>query len=181
MDVNTRPPVLGQTQPVYPPPVQLIRVTGSVVQGPGGYTQVLASSVLGPLLYIAFTQQMRTDGSLLTRDREPCLADDVRGFGATPGLYIGRLTGVWTSLPVYEIISGVDDPALSTTYQVVTNVCAQFLTGPLGLSDGGTGVDLSGTGGPGQYLKQDSIGGNIKDGNPWSDPTFVGWSSVTGP
>lgn len=70
--------------------------------GPSGIAQVAGSSVLGPILYIAFTQQLRTDG-LLPRDREPCLVDDVNGKGMSPGFYLGRLAGSHTGLPVYEV------------------------------------------------------------------------------
>lgn len=100
---NTRPARLEPDIPVYPPLIQLIRVTAVTVAGPAGVVQAVGSSVLGPTLYVAFVQQLRADGSLLPRDREPCLADDVNGVGLTPGFYIGRLAGTWTSLPVYEI------------------------------------------------------------------------------
>lgn len=95
-------PTLRNDLPVYPPLLQLIRVTATTVPGPAGVAQVAGSSVLGPTLYVAFTQQLRTD-SLLPRDREPCLADDVNGLGLTPGFYLGRLSGSFNSLPVYEI------------------------------------------------------------------------------
>lgn len=95
-------PALREDLPLYPPLVQLIRVTAATVPGPAGVTQIAGSSVLGPTLYVAFIQQLRTDG-LIPRDREPCLADDVRGEGLTPGYYLGRLAGSHTSLPVYEI------------------------------------------------------------------------------
>lgn len=104
MNTNLNPPKLGQTQPVYPPLTQLIRVTATVVSGPTGFTQVAGSSMLGPRLYVSFVQQLRDDGSLLPRDREPCLASDVVGLGVSPGFYIGRLAGTWTSLPIYEIV-----------------------------------------------------------------------------
>lgn len=97
-------PKLMDDLPRYPPLLQLIRVTAAVVSGPSGVTQVAGSSVLAPILYVAFVQQSRTDGSLLPRDREPCLADDVNGLGLSPGFYLGRLANTWTSLPVYEVI-----------------------------------------------------------------------------
>ncbi len=110
MNTNLDPPGLGPTQPVYPPLLQLLRVTAATVAGPPGFAQAFGSSVLGPMLYVAFVQQLRSDGSLLPRDREPCLADDVRGLGLTPGFYLGRLAGTWTSLPVYEVIGGSGTP-----------------------------------------------------------------------
>lgn len=97
-------PTLRDDLPCYPPLIQLIRVTAATVPGPAGVAQTAGSSVLGPTLYVAFTQQLRTD-SLLPRDREPCLADDVNGLGINPGYYGGRLAGSHSSLPVYEIIS----------------------------------------------------------------------------
>lgn len=96
-------PDLREELPLYPPLIQLLRVTDATVAGPAGITQTAGSSVPGPTLYVSFTQQLRTDG-LLPRDREPCLADDVNGRGIAPGYYLGRLAGSHTSLPVYEIM-----------------------------------------------------------------------------
>lgn len=95
--VNPRPDL-----PLYPAPLQLLRVTQATVTGPPGSPQIPASSVLGPILYVAFTQQLRTD-SLLPKDREPCLVDDVNGRGLVPGFYHGRLTNNWNGLPLYEV------------------------------------------------------------------------------
>jgi hypothetical protein len=77
-------------------------VTAATVAGPAGVAQTAGSSVLGPTLYVSFTQQLRTD-ALLPRDREPCLVDDINGTGLLPGFYLGRLAGSYTSLPVYEV------------------------------------------------------------------------------
>lgn len=96
-------PKMRDDLPRYPITDQLIRVTRATVAGPSGVSQLFGSSVLAPILYVAFVQQLRTD-SLLPRDREPCLADDVNGLGLTEGFYHGRLQGSWTSLPVYTII-----------------------------------------------------------------------------
>lgn len=95
-------PTLRPDLPIYPLQVQLLRVTATTVPGPAGVAQTAGSSVLGPTLYVAFTQQLRTDG-LLPRDREPCLVDDVNGRGIEPGYYNGRLSGSHQSLPVYEV------------------------------------------------------------------------------
>lgn len=95
-------PTLRDDLPRYPPLVQLLRTTATTVAGPSGVAQVAASSALGPTLYVAFVQQLRTD-ALLPRDREPCLVDDVNGFGIEPGYYLGRLAGSHTGLPVYEV------------------------------------------------------------------------------
>lgn len=95
-------PILRDDLPRYPPLVQLIRITSTTVAGPSG-VQGFSSSILGPILYVAFVQQLKSD-SLLPRDREPCLADDVNGRGLPPGYYLGRLANSWTSLPVYEIV-----------------------------------------------------------------------------
>lgn len=96
-------PDLRPDLPVYPVHTQLIRVTSTTVSGPTGVTQVVGSSVLAPRLYIAYVQQHLPD-SLLPRDREPCLVNDVTGMGASPGFYLGRLSSQWTGLPVYTII-----------------------------------------------------------------------------
>lgn len=100
-------PTLRDDLPRYPGVTQLIRVTATRAPGPTyGGNQVAGSSLLGPALYVAFTQQLRSDGSLLPRDREPCLADDVDGTGLSPGYYIGRLASSFNSLPVYEVGTG---------------------------------------------------------------------------
>lgn len=117
MDTNTNPPFLGPTQPVYPPLLQLLRITPSVVAGPSGFAQFGGSSVPGPTLYVAFVEQLRSDGSLLPRDREPCLADDVNGLGlgalitAGQQFFLGRLAGAWTGLPVYEVVGTPPPPS----------------------------------------------------------------------
>lgn len=113
-------PTLRDDLPRYPPLIQLIRVTSMVVPGPAGVAQVAGSSILAPILYVSFTEQMRTD-SLLPRDREPCLAADVNGLGLSPGFYLGRLSGSWTSLPVYEII-GVAPDSFSGHWVQITEV-----------------------------------------------------------
>ncbi len=100
-------PTLRDDIPRYSPLVQMLRITGTQVSGPSGFPQVAGSSVLGPTLYVSFTQQMRDDGSLLPRDREPCLADDVNGVGLSPGFYLGRLASSFNGLPVYEITEQV--------------------------------------------------------------------------
>lgn len=102
-------PTLRPDLPTYPVHTQLIRVTEAKVPGPSGVAQTAGSSVVGPTLYVAFTQQLRTSG-LLPRDREPCLADDMNGLGLVPGYYLGRLAQSFNSLPVYEIGAGAGDP-----------------------------------------------------------------------
>lgn len=100
-NLNISRPFLGQSRPVYPHLTQLLRVTGGTVSGPGT-TGGASSSVLGPVLYVSFTQQLTTD-TIVPRDREPCLVSDVNRYGLAPGYYLGRLAGSWTSLPVYEV------------------------------------------------------------------------------
>lgn len=117
-------PVLREDLPLYPHLIQLIRVTAATVPGPSGVSQmagVAGSSVLGPTLYVAFVEQLRTDG-LIPRDREPCLADDVRGDGLEPGYYLGRLAGSHNSLPVYEIAdAGASTRALDVQHAYCIN------------------------------------------------------------
>ena len=102
-------PKLGSDLPLYPHLMQLVRVTSATVPGPAGVAQVAGSSVLAPVLYVAFTQQVMED-SLLPRDREPCLVTHVDQISfarlvspLAPGFYTGRLVGSHNSLPVYEI------------------------------------------------------------------------------
>lgn len=103
-------PTLRDDLPRYPGLTQLIRVTATRAPGPTGHdvhgSQQAGSSLLGPALYVAFTQQLRSDGSLLPRDREPCLADAIDGIALSPGYYIGRLASSFNSLPVYEVGTG---------------------------------------------------------------------------
>lgn len=95
--------------PTYPVHLQLLRVTAMTVAGPAGYPQSGApgSSILAGGYYVSFTQQRRTDSGL-PQDREPCLVQDVNALGLTPGFYLGRLAGSWTSLPVYEVTNLAD-------------------------------------------------------------------------
>lgn len=150
MNTNLNAPSLEQTTPVYPPLLQLIRVTAAQVVGPS-FAQTAGSSVLAPILYVAFVQQMRADGSLLPRDREPCLADDVNGLGISPGFYLGRLAGTFTSLPVYEIglaslgatsVTGVTVREADgiPTYPNVVNIAFDQSTGMAVTQPSGTGT-----------------------------------------
>jgi hypothetical protein len=121
--LNTQPPFFGPTAPVYPHLLQLLRVTSGTVPGPSGYA---SSSQLGPNLYIASTQQLRTD-TLLPRDREPCLAVDVNSFGLIPGYYLGRLAGSYQSLPVYGVI-GQEIAGAQTNNSSIPNPLTSYLT-----------------------------------------------------
>lgn len=99
-------PTLRDDLPRYPPLIQTLRITATTVPGPSGIAQLAGSSFVGPTLYVAFTQQKRTD-SLLPRDREPCLVNDINGRGLSPGFYTGRLSGTHNSLPVYDVSHGL--------------------------------------------------------------------------
>lgn len=69
----------------------------------GGSSSGIGTGTVPPsVLYVASTQQLRTD-TLSPRDREPCLVVDVNGLGLTTGYYLGRLAGSYNSLPVYEV------------------------------------------------------------------------------
>ncbi len=93
-------PNLRDDLPRYPPLGQTVRVLGGTVPGPFGYG---SSSFVGPVLYLGAVQQLRTD-TLLPRDREPCLVDDLNGLGLAPGYYTNaRLSGSFNSLPVYAV------------------------------------------------------------------------------
>lgn len=102
-NLNIHPPFFGPQLPVYPHLLQLCRVTAATVPGPAGVFQPAGSSFPGPTLYVSFTEQLQT-GSLIPRDREPCLVDDVNGTGLTPGYYLCRLAGSFNGLPVYEAV-----------------------------------------------------------------------------
>ena len=120
-------PTLRADLPVYPQLVELIRVTAATVPGPSGVAQVAGSSVLGPTLYVAFVQQLRTD-SLIPRDRIPVLVDDVNGKGLTPGFYTGRLAGSFSSLPVYEVAPGTAFSGARLTHSVDQTAAAEAYT-----------------------------------------------------
>lgn len=98
-----KPPLISHSKlrddlPRYPPLDQALRVTGGTIAGPSGYG---SSSFPGPVLYLACTQQ--TQGTLVPRDREPCLVLDLNRFGLAPGYYTGRLCQSYNGLPVYEV------------------------------------------------------------------------------
>jgi len=95
----TDPTLRGDT-PLYPHLLQLLRVSASTVSGSSLYR---SGSAAQAVLYLGVVQQLQTNN--LPRDREPCFADDVNGFGLTPGYYLGRLAGSYQSIPVYEVIS----------------------------------------------------------------------------
>lgn len=83
---------MGPQRPVYPHLLQALRVTTSTTAGP----------TAGQLLYNSFVQQL-VPGTLLPRDREPCLALDLNSAGLSPGYYTNcRLAGSFGGLPVYE-------------------------------------------------------------------------------
>jgi hypothetical protein len=105
--VAIMPPHLRADLPLYPAPLQLLRVTTGTVPGPSGYA---SASVLAASLYIASTQQLQDN--LLPRDREPCLALDVTRTGLASGYYLGRLSHSWQSLPVYEVVGSAVSPTI---------------------------------------------------------------------
>ena len=118
------PPTLREDLPIYPPPLQLLRLSGGTIAGPSGYA---TSSVLGPSLYLATTQQLHPT-TLLPRDREPCLALDVNRYGLTPGYYLGRLSGSYQSLPLYEVGGAPVTAALSPSGSGLTSLQQQQLS-----------------------------------------------------
>ncbi len=136
MDNPFSRPVLRPDLPIYPVHTQLIRVTITTVTGPPGVEQVPGSSILAGIYYVSFVQQRRTDSGL-PRDREPCLAHDVNGFGLRPGFYIGRLAGTHTALPVYEVIAGA------------TGSSVPGPQGPPGATGSGVAGGPGGSGAPG--------------------------------
>lgn len=103
---------------MYPPMIQLVRVTSSTVPGPSS-TSSSSSSAVGRSLYVSFTTQ--TDPTtLLQRDREPCLALDVNGLGVAPGYYNCRLIGSYSNLPLYAVVCVCNENALITTTSNIT-------------------------------------------------------------
>ena len=99
------PPKLRDDLPRYPPLLQLLRVTSATVPGPTGGTSTGpgVGNVPPPFLYVASTQQLKTD-TLAPRDREPCLVVPAPpDMVLTAGYYLGRLAGSFNSLPVYEV------------------------------------------------------------------------------
>lgn len=95
-------PKLRDDLPRYPPLIQAVRVTATTVPGPAapvGSDSLAAASIL----YVAFTQQLRSD-TLTPRDREPCLVASLDGVELSEGYYTSaRLAGTYNSLPVYEV------------------------------------------------------------------------------
>lgn len=116
---------------MYPVQIQACRVTGTTVSGPTG-----ASSSPGPVLYVAFTQQLRSD--LLTpRDREPCLVFDLNGTVLSAGYYICRLSASYTGLPVYEAMARASSS--SGIVSINDNTVVDQTIG-VGIAATGTGV-----------------------------------------
>lgn len=168
------PPNLHPDLPIYPPHLQLIRVTATTIAGPSSIAQTAGSSILAGIYHVAFTQQRRTDSGL-PRDREPCIAHDVNQTGLRAGFHLGRLAGSHNSLPVYEIV------ALGPSGSIVGIPGPQ---GPMGLT-GATGATGS-TGNPGtQGSKGDkgdtgATGATGSTGNPGTQGTS-GATGSTGP
>lgn len=129
MNSNISPPRLGQQHPIWPPLLQLLRVTDATIPGPTGG----ASAGLGtgntppPVLYIASTQQLRTD-TYAPRDREPCLVVPIPIDSVlSAGYYLGRLSSSfqtnpdvvgnrqYKNLPVYEVVMSSSGGGGTTT------------------------------------------------------------------
>ncbi len=133
MDINAQAPDFGPMQPVYPPLIQLVRVTSGTTAGPAG----------SPTLYVSFTEQLRTD-NLQPRDREPCLVVDVGGAGLAAGYYIARLAGSYSSLPVYEAVccaSGSGSTTFNNTTVTFNNTVVTITNGSV--FNFGTSVSVS--------------------------------------
>lgn len=114
-------PLNSPAIPLYPPLLQMLRVTPATVAGPSGIAQTAGSSVLAGHYYVAFTQQRRTDSGL-PRDREPCLVHDVNEVGLASGFYNGRLAGSHNSLPVYEVVVDRATPARWVEFVLTSNL-----------------------------------------------------------
>lgn len=107
------PPVLRDDIPNYPPLLQLLRVTGTTILGPGAGSFPYGVGDAPALLYEAFVAQLRTD-NLRPRDRETCLANDVNRLGLVPNrYYFGRLSGSYNDLPVYTVAFAADQAGSS--------------------------------------------------------------------
>ncbi len=91
-------PTLRPDLPIYPVHTQVCRVTAATVPSP---------SVVN--LYLSYVQQV-VPSTLLPRDREVCLVNDLTGAGLLPGEYICRLVGSYTqagvTYPVYAAVAG---------------------------------------------------------------------------
>ena len=66
-----------------------------------------------------------------------------------------------TNIPLFRVLSNSDIPPINLGASGNGGV-----GGVLGILNGGTGSDLSATGGPSEYLQQSTLGGNITVGQP---------------
>ncbi len=94
----------GPQQPMYPPLIQVVRVTSGTVAGPSlGNSSSSSSSPSTVVVYVSFTEQLAPD-TLLMRDREPCLVIEPNGNTLSPGIYLARLVSNYTGLPLYAVV-----------------------------------------------------------------------------
>jgi hypothetical protein len=131
-------PTFRDDLPRYPGLLQICRVVAS---SSPPYAAVTVPGPVGsppPNLYAAYTEQVRTD-TLLPRDRETCVVDDLTGAGLTPGYYGCRLVGSYTV--VSTVSAGITG---SPSSQVITPASmAGILPGMAVLVDVGTSQEQS--------------------------------------
>jgi len=96
---NIREPNYDRGLPVYPPLIQVCRVTAVLVSPPSRGSS--SSGAPGAVIYAAFTEQV-DPLTLTARDREACLVVDLSSVGMPPGYYNCRLVGNYLGLPLYS-------------------------------------------------------------------------------
>lgn len=108
---NLSRPFFGPQSPLYPQLLQLVRVTSATpVPSSSSSSGVLPA---GQSVYYGITQQQR-DATIATRDRESCFVYEPNGNPLTTQIYLCRLEGSLSGLPLYATV--VDDSTATTTF-----------------------------------------------------------------
>jgi hypothetical protein len=140
-------------------------VTGTVAianGGTGGTTAAAAFDALSPLT---------TVGDILIANAAGTDARLAGNTTATKQFLTSSGTGSAATAPAWSALSASDIPNLDAN---------KITSGSLALARGGTGADLSASGGTGQYVKQSTAGGAVSVGAiasadiPWASPGTIG-------
>ena len=140
-------------------------VTGTVAIANGGTGASTASAAFDALSPLTTLGDLLMAGSNGNDSRLPGNMTSTKQFLTSTG------TGAAANLPSWSVLAASDLP---------THSAALITSGTLALAQGGTGTNLSATGGAGQFLKQPTAGGIVVVGNiastevPWATPGAIG-------
>jgi hypothetical protein len=140
-------------------------VTGTVAIANGGTGSTTASAAFDAL------SPLTTVGDILIANAAGTDARLAGNTTATKQFLTSSGTGSAATAPAWSALSASDIPSLDAN---------KISTGSLALARGGSGADLSASGGTGQYLKQSTAGGAVSVGAiasadiPWASPGTIG-------